>query len=133
MPRPPQDENVARAAAGSGAVVRTGLTENEKRLIHEQRNREMGLTKARGSSGSIACEADQQPTILASQMVLRNLSVSKAAAKTGIREDRLSKIAAGAVKPDALEARNLERTFHESADVLVLENTAPNRAKLRIF
>jgi hypothetical protein len=132
MPKTPIDDAPARAAAGSGATARTGLTENEKILVLTDRNRQTRMTSG-GATGAIACKADQQPTILASQLVLRNLSISKAAQKCGISEVRLSKIAAGAVRPDPIEAKNLERTFHEPADVLVLPNTPPNRAKLRIL
>jgi hypothetical protein len=93
----------------------------------------MGLDKARGATGAIACEADQQPTILAREISLRNESIAKAAKRAGIREDRMNKLAAGAVRPDPLEARSLEKAFHNPADVLVLPNTPPNRSKLKIF
>jgi hypothetical protein len=109
------------------------LTESEKlRVMRDaRRTPHANATTGRSDTGTLACESDRQPTLLARAMTLRNMSPATAAANSGVHITRIESIAAGKSKPESYEKAGLEKTFHDDAELLAAANTPENRAKLK--
>ena len=117
-------------SAVSGATTHVGLTHDEKlrlaKINHAEQSRSVG------TSGEKAVAADEAATVLGSLMILRGWDAATTAARTGLHETRIARIAGGHSLPEGYERAALSKAFlGNDPDVLAAANTPENRAKLK--
>lgn len=119
---------------GNATVGGHGLTEQEKFNVRRIENAKQRQTESGISSGQRAADASFATTILQRERLLSGKSLEATAKRLKIAPDRLERLEnslAMTLLPG--EAASLQRVFHESADLLLSENTDEHRARLKRF